>query len=85
VELFEPLDLVSCEELVREVGQRRPAPLCERTAQLIQRFGVVSGLEGGPALGEQPFEAVAVEVVRLERQRVSAGDRPDGVGRQFLA
>jgi hypothetical protein len=85
MQLLEPFDLVLCKGFVREVGQRCPAPERERTAKLIRRFHGISGFERGPALREQPLEAVAVQLVTLEREPVRAGDRLDGVGRQFLA
>ena len=46
---------------------------------------MVSGFEGGSAFRQQPFEAVAVELVGLECEPVGPGNRPDGVVRQFLA
>ena len=84
VQLFEALDLVLGEGLVREVRQRGSPPELECAAELLQCLRVVALFECGPALCEQPLEAVAVELVGLEREPVRAGNRPDGVGRQFL-
>ena len=39
-------------------------------AQLLGRLRVLTGGEGRPALGEQSLEAVAVELVRVDLQRV---------------
>ena len=77
VQLIEPGDLFVRECLVGEVRQRRSPPERERRPELLGRVGLFAGGERGPALREQALEAVAVELLGLERQRVGAGDRPD--------
>jgi len=52
---------------------------------VLQRLRVVVLAEGRPALRDQPLEAVAVELVGLQRERVGAGNRPDRVRRQLFA
>ena len=84
VQLLEALDLVLGEGLVREVRQRGSPPELECAAELVQCLRVVALVECGPALRDQPLEAVAVELVGLQRERVRAGNRPDRVGRQLL-
>ena len=84
VQFLEALDLVLGEGLVREVGQRGSTPELEGAAKLLQCLRVVALVECGPALRDQPLEAVAVELVGLQRERVRAGNRPDRVGRQRL-
>src|SRR2546425_11371820 len=67
VQLLQPLDLVLCEALIREIRERCSAPQRERTAELIRGTCVIPGFECGPAFREQPLEAVAVEFAWLER------------------
>ena len=85
VQLFEALDLVLGKAFVREIRQRGSPPERECAAELVRRLRVLAALEGRPALGEQPLEAVAVELVRLHCERIRAANRPDAVGRQLLA
>ena len=80
VQLIESSNLFVCECLVGEVRQRRSPPERQRRPELLGRVDVIAGGERGPALGEQALEAVAVELVGLERERVGAGDRPDRLG-----
>ena len=77
VELVEPSNLFNRESLVGEVRQRRSPPERQRRPELLGRVGVIAGGECGAALREQALEAVAVELLGPERQRVGAGDRPD--------
>ena len=80
VQLIEPSNLFVRESLVGEVRQRRSPPERQRRPELLGRVGVIAGGERGPALREQALEAVAVELVGPERERVGAGDRPDRLG-----
>jgi len=65
-------------------AQRGSPPELECAPELLQCLRVVPFFECGPALCEQPLEAVAIELVGLQRDPVRAGDRPDGVGRQLF-
>ncbi len=85
VEFVEPCDLVLREPLVRQIRQRRAVPECKCRVQTVQRVGVITGRQGCPALGEEPLEAVAVELVGLEGEAVGAADSSNRVRRQLLA
>ena len=75
--LHQPGDLVLREALVGEVRQRRPTPENQRATQVIRRLAGVTRGEGRPSVGEPAFEAVPVELGRLEAQRVAAAGGPD--------
>ena len=85
MELLEPRDLVLREPLVGEIGERCPVPERQCLPQPVRGIGVVAGLECHPALSEQPLEAVAIELSRLDRNAVGAADGADRVSRELLA
>ena len=80
VELVEPGDLVLREALVREIRQRRPSPEREGAPQLLGRLPGLAGRERGSSLGQTAFEAVAVELVRLDPKRIAAANGAKGLG-----
>jgi hypothetical protein len=84
VQLFEPRDLVLREPLVGQIRQRGPSPQRESRLQTTDRVDVVAVRECGPTFGEQPLEAVAIELIRLESEAVGTADGADRVGRQLL-
>ena len=67
----EPPDLGLGEGLERELGERRSAPEAERVVQGRGRTCGIAGRERIPPFGEQPFEAVQVELGRFDFQQVS--------------
>ena len=79
--LFEPLDGRTGERLVREVGERRPAPELERLAE--QRGGGRGVVARARALGlrRQALEAGEVEVLVADAEDVAGRPRLDRVGR----
>ncbi len=70
--LLETRDLVLGERLVGEVGQRRAAPEGERRSQALRGGARVAALLCGAALGRQPLEAVDVELIGAQLERVTA-------------
>ena len=86
MQLLEAGDLLLCEGLVHEVGERRAPPEAEGGAQLCRRSLGLAGCERGPATGERALEAVAVELVRRQLERIRPADRAQGLGAsgQFL-
>jgi hypothetical protein len=72
--LLHPRDLGLGESLVREVGERRPAPQRERLAE--RRRRLLRTRAGG--VRDEPLKAGDVELRRLELDRVAgrAGDEP---------
>ncbi len=78
----ELLRLAVGERLAPEVGQSRPAPQRERVAEPGRRGGGVGVV---PGVCEQPLEPVAVELARLEDERVSRGSPRDPVRAQGAA
>ena len=80
-ELFEALDLVPCEGLVREIGQRRSPPEPERGAEgLSPSRGIARGIRA-PAFREQAFEPTRIDLLRLDAQDIAARLRDQHVGR----
>ena len=79
-QLLQPLHSGSRERLVREVGERRPAPQAERLAEQRGRRGIVA-----PArplcLGRQALEAGEVELLVAQPQQVAGRPRLDRVRR----
>ncbi len=76
--LLEPRDLRLREGLVREVGERRPAPERKRLAQSRRRTRCIPGGQALPAFVCEPREAVHVHSQRIELEHVAGrapGDR----------
>jgi hypothetical protein len=71
--LLEPRDLGGGERERSEIGQRRATPQRERVLQRLGRGAGVPGLEGPPALGDQPREAVGVDLGGVRPDRVARG------------
>ena len=68
-QLLEPLGLRGAPRLLRQVGERRAAPDCERFPEVVGRVVRATGLESGPAALERALEAVEVELVLLDDDR----------------
>src|SRR5439155_5442065 len=79
VQLLEPRDLLVRKSLVREVRERRPTPEAERPSKEVCRLRMLFRREGGTTLGDEPLEAVSLELAGPERPAVGAADRPQGV------
>src|SRR5260370_1260008 len=75
MQLLEARDLALREGLGREVGERRPAPECERSTQRACRtLGRARGEEPSP-FAEEALEPFQVELLGLERKQISAPAR----------
>ena len=70
-QVLEPFDLVSCEPLVCEIGQRRSSPERERLAEL--------------ALIEKALKAGRIELIRLDPKPVARRLRGDPLLAEHLA
>ena len=57
--------------LVREIGERRPAPQSQRLAQLLRRDRRL----GGCRLPDEALEALQVELVAIKREDIAGGTR----------
>src|SRR5207247_10756981 len=74
---LEPRDLRLCEGIERKVGERRPAPQCQRLAQELGSLLRVLAREGTPALVQKLLEAIQVEAARLETERIARALREE--------
>ena len=73
-ELFEPRDLGPGEVLERKFLERRPSPKAERVAQQPDR---ALRIVVGTGFGDEPLEAIAVELSRLEAKQITRRPRED--------
>ena len=73
-ELLEAGGLVLGEGL-GELGQRRPAPQRQRALDDVGRVAGPAAGKRGTTVGNEPLEAVEIELVRLELERVPGGTR----------
>src|SRR4029079_16301903 len=78
VQLLQPGNLGLREALVREVAQGCAAPERKRVAELLGRLLVLAGRERCAATRETVLEPVAIQLVRLDPERVGG---PDGTER----
>ncbi len=69
--LLEPADRSLRERLVREIGERRPAPQSQRLAQLLRGDRRL----GGRRLPDEALEALQVELVAIKREDIPGGTR----------
>ncbi len=76
-ELLEPRDLVLRERLVQEVGERGAAPERESVAERALGELGAAGVQCGAAVIAQPLEAVDVDPVALELERIAGRARRD--------
>ena len=58
-------------ELLRELGQRRPAPQPERVPQELGRLRRISLIEFAPALGDETLEAGEIELILTDLEEVA--------------
>ena len=84
-QLLEPLGLGGAPSLLRQVGERRPAPDRERLAQVVRRVVRAAGLESRPAALERALEAVEVELVLADDDAVAAAGGLDPLGAERAA
>src|SRR5262249_10590643 len=83
-QLVESLDLDAERRLVREVGERGPAPERERLTQALERaLGVAFGVRA-TALLEQSLEPRHVDLAAFCPERVAAGPRLHALATQRL-
>src|SRR5690242_21223298 len=69
--LVEPADGSLRKGLVREIGERRPAPQSQRLAQLLRRGRRL----GGCRLSDEALEALQVELVAIKREDIPGRTR----------
>jgi hypothetical protein len=69
--LLEAGDLVGGEGLVCELLKRRAAPERERPPQALRRLRFIAGPQQATPGPEQTFEAVGVELVRMQDEPVA--------------
>ena len=84
-QLLEALGLGRAPDLLRQVGERRPAPDRERLAQVVGRVVGAASLESRPAAIEGALEAVEVELVLADDDPVAAAGRLDPLGPERAA
>jgi hypothetical protein len=82
-QLLQAANLDLREPLVREIGERRPAPECERLAQRPRGRGRVAVAVA--RLGQQRLEALEVKLARLDAQQVTRRPRDHTLLTQLLA
>ena len=80
VQLLEPGDLGLRERRVGEVGECRPAPESERARERLGGIGRVAAGEDSSAVGEQPLEALRVQPISVDLERVSRRARHERRG-----
>ena len=86
VQLLEPLDVDARERLELEIRERPAAPQALAVPQHPGRASRVPLLERSPPLGQQPLEAVQVELAGLDVHEVAGRAREeDRVGAERLA
>ena len=78
---LEPLDLRARERVVGEVRERLAAPEVERLGQEASRLGRFRRF----CLGDQPFEAKQVDLIRVDPDQVSRLLRQDQISRRRAA
>ena len=85
MELLEPRDLHLRERLVDEVRERRPAPEEKSISQEPGSRVCVVGIKRLSSLGQKPFEALGVELTRLDPDEIARRPRYEPVAQRRFA
>jgi hypothetical protein len=81
VQILEASGLDPCERLVAELRQRRSPPEGERTAEQDGRLSRIDVAR----FGDDPFEAMDIDLLRVDLEHVPGRPSHERTGRQHLA